>query len=84
MFFAARACRIALNLPFFINNNLFSSLSKASLRTHTCGELRVTDVGKLVTLCGWLYNIRVNSAFLLIKDAYGVTQVILEPRVDSF
>ncbi|VDM15928.1 unnamed protein product [Hydatigera taeniaeformis] len=56
--------------------NLFSTLYNASLRTHTCGELRESDIGKAVTLCGWLYNTRVSSSFLLIKDAYGITQIV--------
>lgn len=60
---------------------LFSTHKKASLRTHTCGELRKSDAGKMVTLCGWLYNTRVSSSFLLIKDAYGVTQVTLDAEV---
>lgn len=66
---------------FCLKSKLFSSNTKSSLRTHTCGELRESDVGKSVTLCGWLYNTRVSSSFLLVKDAYGITQVTLEPNV---
>ncbi len=50
-------------------------------RTHTCGELRLTDAGKTVTLCGFMENLReVGSgfAFLVLRDFYGVTQVVLE------
>ncbi|VDO11597.1 unnamed protein product [Rodentolepis nana] len=61
--------------------NWFSSNAKASLRTHTCGELRESDAGKAVVLCGWLYNARVSSSFLLLKDAYGMTQITLEPTL---
>ncbi len=50
-------------------------------RTHTCGELRIGDVGKQVTLVGWLENIREvgsNFAFLVLRDYYGTTQVVVE------
>ncbi len=49
-------------------------------RTHTCGELRLPDVGKTVTLSGWLENIRevgANFAFLVLRDFYGTTQVVV-------
>ena len=49
-------------------------------RTHTCGELRLSDVGKTVTLSGWLENIRevgANFAFLVLRDFYGTTQVVV-------
>lgn len=49
-------------------------------RTHTCGELRPTDIGKKVTLCGWAEFIRLNK-FVLLRDAYGTTQVILRENV---
>ena len=50
-------------------------------RTNTCGELRLTDAGKEVTLAGWLENIRevgANFAFLVLRDYYGTTQVVVE------
>ncbi len=50
-------------------------------RTHTCGELRLSHVGETVTLCGWMENLReVGSgfAFLVLRDFYGTTQVVLE------
>ena len=43
-------------------------------RTHTCGELRLADVGKTVTLAGFLENVRVvgsNFAFVVLRDFYG-------------
>ncbi|HAP59785.1 MAG TPA: hypothetical protein DCR93_09875, partial [Cytophagales bacterium] len=50
------------------------------LRTHTCGELRLSDVDKTVTLCGWVQRVRDKGhmAFLDLRDRYGVTQVISE------
>lgn len=53
------------------------------VRTHTCGELNEKHVGKHVILCGWLYSTRVSNTFLLIKDCYGLTQVLVDPTVCS-
>ena len=50
-------------------------------RTHNCGELRLSDVGKTVTLAGWMENVReVGSslAFVVLRDFYGTTQVVAE------
>ena len=50
-------------------------------RTHTCGELRIADVGKKVRLSGWLENFREVGAelgFVVIRDFYGTTQVVVE------
>ena len=50
-------------------------------RTNTCGELRLADAGKNVTLVGWLENVRevgANFAFLVLRDYYGVTQIVVE------
>lgn len=76
-----RALTVSAKLNLIKKLYLSYTLNNAALRTHTCGELRQSDVGKEVVLCGWLYNTRVSSSFLLIKDAYGITQVILEPTV---
>ncbi|MBO5564872.1 MAG: aspartate--tRNA ligase [Lachnospiraceae bacterium] len=50
-------------------------------RTHTCGALRIGDVGEKVTLSGWLENMRIVSAglaFIVIRDFYGTTQIVAE------
>ena len=50
-------------------------------RTHTCGQLRLEDAGKNVTIVGWLENVRevgANFAFLVLRDYYGTTQVVVE------
>ena len=50
-------------------------------RTHTCGELRLSDAGKQVTIVGWLENVRevgANFAFCVLRDFYGTTQVVIE------
>jgi aspartyl-tRNA synthetase len=50
------------------------------LRTHTCGELRLQDVNKSVTLTGWVQRFRDKGSILWIdlRDRYGITQLILE------
>jgi len=50
------------------------------LRTHTCGELRITDVNKQVTLTGWVQRLRDKGSVLWIdlRDRYGITQLIFE------
>ena len=50
-------------------------------RTHNCGELRLSDAGQRVTLCGFMENVReVGSAlsFIVLRDFYGVTQIVAE------
>ena len=50
-------------------------------RTHTCGELRLTDAGKSVKLVGWMENVRTvgsNFAFVVLRDFYGTTQIVVE------
>ncbi len=50
------------------------------LRTHTCGELRISDVDKTVTLTGWVQRLRDKGSLLWIdlRDRYGITQLFLE------
>ncbi|MBO4853648.1 MAG: aspartate--tRNA ligase [Oscillospiraceae bacterium] len=51
------------------------------MRTHTCNELRLGDVGKQVKIVGWMENVRIvgsNFAFLVLRDFYGTTQVVIE------
>ena len=52
-----------------------------SFRTHTCGELRLEHAGQTVTLAGFLENVREvgqNLAFVVLRDFYGTTQLVLE------
>ena len=50
------------------------------LRTHTCGELRLSDLNKSVTLCGWVQKVRDKGGMVWVdlRDRYGITQLILE------
>ena len=50
-------------------------------RTHNCGELRLSDAGKQVRIVGWMENVRAvgsNFAFIVVRDFYGTTQVVVE------
>ena len=50
-------------------------------RTHNCGELRLANAGENVTLVGWMENVREvgsNFAFVVLRDYYGTTQVVIE------
>jgi len=50
-------------------------------RTHNCNELRAADAGKQVKIVGWMENVREvgnNFAFVVVRDFYGTTQVVVE------
>ena len=50
-------------------------------RTHTCNELRLENVGEKVKIVGWMENVREvgnNFAFVVVRDFYGTTQVVVE------
>ncbi len=55
-------------------------------RTHTCGVLRASDIGKEVRLSGWCHRIRDHGGVLFIdlRDHYGVTQIVADPDSPSF
>ena len=51
------------------------------MRTHTCNELRLEHVGQKVKIVGWMENVREvgsNFAFVVVRDFYGTTQVVVE------
>jgi aspartyl-tRNA synthetase len=55
-------------------------------RTHTCGQLRDSDIGKFVRLSGWCHRIRDHGGVLFIdlRDHYGITQIVADPDSPAF
>ncbi|MCI7069660.1 aspartate--tRNA ligase [Bacteroides pyogenes] len=54
-------------------------------RTHTCGELRISDVNKQVTLSGWIQRSRKmgGMTFVDLRDRYGITQLVFNEEVNA-
>ncbi|MBN2683587.1 MAG: aspartate--tRNA ligase [Bacteroidales bacterium] len=54
-------------------------------RTHTCGELRIEDIGKELMLSGWVQRIRDKGSIIWIdlRDRYGITQLVFDEAVTS-
>ena len=54
-------------------------------RSHTCGELRLTDVNKEVTVSGWVQTVRKFGAitFVDLRDRYGITQLLLNENLNA-
>ena len=52
-------------------------------RTHTCGEIRKADVGKAVSLNGWVNSVRLHGqvVFIDLRDRYGKTQIVFDSEV---
>ena len=54
-------------------------------RTHTCGELRITDINNEVSLAGWVQTIRKFGAitFIDLRDRYGITQLLFGEHLNT-
>src|SRR5262245_12549738 len=55
-------------------------------RTHNCGALRKDDVGKTVRISGWVHRVRDHGGLLFIdlRDHYGLTQAVADPKSPAF
>ena len=72
----ASSCKV------FKESNEKCTSNSYSYKTHSCGELNISDIGKSVVLCGWIDRVHSNS-FIMLRDYAGSTQVFLKNMIST-
>jgi aspartyl-tRNA synthetase len=81
-----KACSHALSAFRLLGSNRINEATMHRYRSHTCGQLRASDIGQDVRLSGWCHRIRDHGGLLFIdlRDHYGLTQVVADPDSPAF
>src|SRR5438067_13827529 len=77
---------LLLPFSFHLKNVLLQTfINIVMLRTHTCGELNISNLGQSVILCGWVQKSRDlgGTTYIDVRDRYGLTQLVFNTDTDA-